>query len=72
MEEEHPDIVQSYGSIGLVYYELTEYEKALDYLNKALDIADKIWSGPFSFKADIYTNLGLVYRNVESTDKSPL
>ena len=57
LKKEHPDIVQSYGSIGLIYYELTEYDKALDYLNEALEIADKIWSGPFSFKSDIYNNL---------------
>ena len=30
LKREHPDIIQSYGSIGLIYYELTEYDKALD------------------------------------------
>lgn len=47
----------------MIYYELTEYDKALDCLNEALEIADKIWPGPSSFKADIYNNLGLVYRS---------
>lgn len=66
LQEEHPDMVQSYTSIGLLYYELTEYDNALQYLNYALDLANKIWTGAFSFKADIYNNLGLssTYRSL--------
>lgn len=39
-------------------------------LCQALEIADKIWTGSFSFKADIYNNLGLVYRSLGDYEKS--
>lgn len=70
LEEEHPDIVASYSNLGLIYFELTDYENALNYLNLASEIADKIWSGDFSFKADIYNDLGLVHRSLQKYDKA--
>ena len=36
--ETHPDVAASYNNIGLAYYSLGDYDKALEYYNKALGI----------------------------------
>lgn len=37
---EHPKTATSYNNIGAVYYKSKEYDKALEYLNKALKIRE--------------------------------
>jgi len=50
------DIGVSLNNIGVVYYHLYNYEKALEYFNRILDE-----SYPCSFKDALYINIGLCY-----------
>ena len=38
LEEDHPDLAQSYNNIGIIYTNLNEWAKAQDYLKVALRI----------------------------------
>ena len=57
--EASPLLASIYLSLGLGYSELQEYDKAVNYFNHALSIAnEKPDSVPANIKADIYASLG--------------
>jgi signal transduction histidine kinase len=70
--EKASDIVyDSYNMLGVIYNEIGEYEKALDYNSKALSsIDEKIIPSVFQSKATSLNNLGYVYQNMNRHDKA--
>lgn len=60
----------SYGNIGLVYRNLGEYNKALDYYFKALEIRKDVLGEKHPNTAGSYGNIGVVYHNLEDYDKA--
>ena len=59
----------SYGNIGLVYRNLGDYNKALDYYFKALEIRKDVLGEKHPNTAGTYGNIGVVYHNLEDYDK---
>ena len=57
----------SYANIGLVYYRLNNYHKAIDYYNKALEIKKSI--GDRGGESVCYENIGLVYIELYKQEK---
>jgi len=63
-ENANETVYESYNLLGLIYNELGEYEKAIEYHNKALSsIDDKTTNIIFQSKATSLNNIGLVYQN---------
>lgn len=60
----------SYGNIGLVYRNLGEYDKALEYYFKALEIRKDVLGEKHPNTAGSYGNIGVVYHNLEDYDKA--
>jgi len=54
--------------LGIVYYNLGNYQKAINYYEKALAIAEEI--GDSKNKGAIFSNLGLTYRDSGNYNKS--
>ena len=68
-----PLLATIYMSLGLGYSELQEYDKALNYFNNALTIANlKPDSVPPSTKADIYASLGGSYTRIADFSKAKI
>ncbi|MFV8269234.1 ATP-binding protein [Flavobacterium sp. GT2N3] len=65
-EEKAKDILyESYNILGVIYNELAEYDKAIEYHNKALaSIDEKVIPVEFQSKATSLNNMGLVYQNL--------
>ena len=61
---------KSYGNIGLVYRNLGDYNKALDYYFKALEIRKDVFGEKHPNTAGTYGNIGVVYHNLEDYDKA--
>jgi len=59
----------TYGNIGAIYELLGNYEKALEYYNKTLEIAQKIGNGENESIA--YGYIGDVYLDHVEIMKSP-
>jgi len=59
----HPDLAKSYNNIGLVYNSKGEYDKALEFYQKSLEI--NLISLPPNHPdlATSYNNIGLVYNS---------
>ncbi|MFV8392295.1 tetratricopeptide repeat-containing sensor histidine kinase [Flavobacterium sp. LB2P6] len=66
-EEKANDILyDSYNLLGVVYNEREEYERALEFHNKALaNIDETVIPSVFQSKATSLNNLGFVYQNME-------
>ena len=55
---------ESYNLLGIIYNELGEFDKAMEYHNKALNsIDDKTTPVEFQSRATSLNNMGLVYQN---------
>ena len=54
-----PEIAYIYESLGINHYKLEEYDKAVEYLSRALEVAPE-----FEQKDDIYFNIGLCYQRL--------
>ena len=54
-----PEIAYIYESLGINHYELEEYDKAVGYLSRALEVAPD-----FERKDDIYFNIGLCFQRL--------
>lgn len=71
--ETSPVLVTTYLSLIIAYIELQEYDKALNYSNIAISIAD---SKPESISprvtADIYINLGVCYTRLADFSKAKI
>lgn len=62
---------ESYNLLGIIYNDLEEYNKALEYLNKALESIDNnvipLWN---QSKATTLNNIGFVYQNMDNHKKA--
>lgn len=54
-----PEIAHLYESLGLNHYELEEYDKALSYFNRVLEVAPD-----FEGADDVYFSIGLCYQRL--------
>jgi signal transduction histidine kinase len=64
-EKANDMIYESYNLLGLIYNELGEYTKAIEFHTKALaSIDDKVIPLEFQSKATSLNNIGLVYQNL--------
>ena len=61
--KEHPDTATTYNNIAFVYYNQGEYAKALEWLEKALDIVEKAFGKEHPDTATTYNNTAFVYYN---------
>ncbi|WP_338646943.1 tetratricopeptide repeat protein [Flavobacterium sp. KS-LB2] len=70
--EKASDIVyESYNHLGLIYNELGDYEKAIEFNDKALaSIDDKTIPSVFQSKATSLNNMGYVYQNMNRHEKA--
>lgn len=60
-------IYESYNLLGLIYNELGEYDKAIEFNTKALaSIDDKIIPMEFQSKATSFNNIGYIYQNLNN------
>ena len=60
----------AYNNIGIVYSYLGDYDKALEYLFKALEIKKDVLGENNSDTANSYNNIGVVYRNLGEYNKA--
>jgi len=64
-------LYELYNLLGLVYNELGEYDKAIEFHNKALtSIDDETTPVEFQSKATSLNNMGLVYQNLNQYKKA--
>lgn len=65
-DEKSKDILyESYNLLGIIYNELAEYDKAIEYHNKALaSVDEEVIPSEFQSKATSLNNIGLVYQNL--------
>ena len=59
--EEHPDTANSYNNIGYVYGAKGDYDRAFEYILKALAIREKVLGEEHPDTASSYNNIGVVY-----------
>ncbi|WP_099709910.1 tetratricopeptide repeat-containing sensor histidine kinase [Flavobacterium sp. 9] len=65
------DLYESYNLLGIIYNERQEYDKALEYHNKALSILeDKSISSEFQLKAISLNNIGYVYLKMHNFNQA--
>ena len=62
--ESHPSMVASYDSIGLVYNDLGDYPRALEFLEKGLAINEQVYGENHLYTGKSYNHIGLVYENM--------
>lgn len=60
----------SYNNIGGVYYNLGEYDKALEYHFKALEILEAVLGENNPLTASSYDNIGIIYGILGEYDKA--
>ncbi len=60
---QHPDVAVSYNNLGEIYYYKGEYDKALEYIQKSLDIRLKIFGPEHLLVAMSYINFGNIYND---------
>ena len=60
----------AYNNIGYDYNYLEEYDKALEYHNKALEIFKDVLGENHRDTATSYDGIGVVYKNLEDYDKA--
>jgi signal transduction histidine kinase len=64
-------VYESYNLLGAIYNDLEEYEKALEFHNKALSSVDqKVIPAEFQSKATSLNNIGYVYNNIKNYRKA--
>ena len=68
-EEENNILYDSYNLLGLVYNELGEYNKAIEYHSKALNSLDDKTPIEFQSKASSLNNIGIVYQ-IQNQDQN--
>ena len=67
--KENDELYDAYNLLGLVYNELGEYDKAIEFLKKSIVIIDnKTTPVEFQSKATTLNNMGLVYQNLNRND----
>lgn len=63
-------LYEAYNLLGILYNELGEYDKAIEFHNKAIASIDKIIPVEFQSKATSLNNLGFVYQNLNDYKKA--
>lgn len=70
-EKANEVLYESYNLLGLVYNELGEYDKAIEFHTKALaNIEDETTPVEFQSRATSLNNMGLVYQNLNQYKKA--
>jgi CHAT domain-containing protein/tetratricopeptide (TPR) repeat protein len=71
--ESNPELINFYLSLIIAYSDLNEFEKAINTLNIALDIANKNPSGVApALLADLYYSLGVCYNRLADFSKAKI
>ena len=65
-----PENPEYLNSLGIVCYDMGDYKKAIDYLNKSLSIKKAVLGDNHPSVADTLNNLGLVYRSMGDYKKA--
>jgi len=66
----HVNTATAYHNLGLAYFEIRDYQKAIEYYSEALDIQLKISGEKHSNVAISYNCLGRVYYNMNNYKKA--
>lgn len=67
------DLYDSYNLLGILYNEREEFDKALEYHNKALNaLEDKSFHDEFQLKATSLNNIGFVYLSMKDFNKAAI
>ena len=64
MPENHPSIATSYSNLGVVYMDLKEYKKALQYLLLATPIFEQTVPKNNAQLARLYSRISKAYANL--------
>ena len=64
LPKDHPHLATSYSNIRLVYNDMREYSKALEYYQKSIEIKKIALPKKHSKLATSYNNIALVYNNM--------
>ncbi|MFC1733077.1 CHAT domain-containing protein, partial [candidate division KSB1 bacterium] len=67
---DHPDLAYTYSRFGNIYFKLKDYEKAIDYLRKALIIRREFYGSKHPLVAFSYNNLGIVFHDLNKYDRA--
>ena len=59
-----------YNNIGNIYKSMGDFKNSLEFLNKALEIDERLFQGDNEKKAIVYSNMGDLYRNMGEYKKS--
>ncbi len=70
LNENHPSIAQSYSSLGMTYLFFNEFDKAEEYLLRALEIRKKIFGEEHQRTAISYFRLGLCFEQTKRYSQS--
>ncbi len=70
LEEEHPDVANSYYGAGVSYYRNKENNKAIEYLLKALEIRQNAFGEENLETADAYNVIGIIYLDKSAFEQS--
>jgi len=62
----HPSVLISYNSMGLLYQKYKYYDEAFYYFDKALNILEQNYNKNLDLISGLYNNLGFLYNNIES------
>jgi len=68
IQEDPESLARVYNSLGLVYDNLSDYPKALEYYSKSVQISEEI--GNKVGVANSLGNIGLIYRNLSDNSKA--
>ena len=63
-------VATTYNNIAILYYTQGDYEKALEYNNKALPIRQSVLGENHPDVASSYNSIGLVYQKQENYKKA--
>ena len=71
--ESSPDLISTYVSLIIAYIELQEYEKAIDYSNIALNIANNNFDNiPPVILVNLYSNLGVLFNRIADFSRAKI
>ncbi|CAF1692108.1 unnamed protein product, partial [Adineta ricciae] len=66
----HPDLASSYNNIGMVYSDMGDYSKALEYYERASTIQQQSLPPNHPDLASSYNNIGMVYSDMGDYSKA--
>jgi tetratricopeptide (TPR) repeat protein len=66
----HTDLAAIYSNLGLVYHRKKELKKALEVLEKALEIDTQTFGNNHESLASTHNNIGMVYRDMDDLNRS--